>query len=54
MMKKDVVVIALNGALAVGLCVLVGLGKVSWEQFLGGLGLLLAPSAFGARADRAS
>lgn len=49
MTKKDISVLVLNGILLVGLCVLVGLGRVTWEQFLVGLGLLLAPSALGGR-----
>ena len=37
--------IALNALALVGLLVALNLGKVSWEQFLAGLGLLLVPSA---------
>lgn len=49
MKRKDIVVVGLNAVLIVGLCVLVGIGRVTWEQFLAGLGLLLAPSAVGGR-----
>lgn len=44
MSKRDIAVVGLNAALLVGLCVLLGVERISWEQFLVGLGLLGAPS----------
>ncbi len=45
MEKKDYVVAALNGLLAVGLVALMAIGRITWEQLLIGLGLLATPSA---------
>lgn len=36
--------IVLNTVLAAGLLVLMGLGKVTWQEVLAGLGFLLVPS----------
>lgn len=45
MNNRDWAVVVLNALLLVGLCALLGVGRVSWDQFLIGLGLLGAPSA---------
>jgi hypothetical protein len=50
MERKDWAVVGLNVALAVGLCALLGLGRVTWDQFIVGLGLLAAPSALAKRS----
>lgn len=44
-MTKENIVLVGNLALAGGLLVLVGLGKLDWEQALVGIGLLAVPSA---------
>jgi hypothetical protein len=48
MNTKQILVIAGNLALAVGILVLVGLGRITWPEGLAGLGLLAFPSAAGA------
>lgn len=49
-MSKENLVVVGNVVLVVGLGVLLGLGKIDWQQFAAGVGLLLAPSVVGVTA----
>lgn len=51
---KDYVVVALNIVLAAGLIALVFAGRITWEQFLVGIGLLAMPSGLVIKRKAAS
>ena len=53
MTPKEITVIAVNTVLAVGMLVLFGFSRITWDQLAIALGLLVTPSAGGLLLDRA-